>query len=96
MGMAYLVAYVLYLGAWLVYARRRRFLALSAGTIRLWLIGAALVLGISIVFWAPLAVDAVRTLLVCVLLLAFSVFASRRSERTALKLLVKRVLRRSL
>jgi PST family polysaccharide transporter len=95
MGMAYFGAYAVYLSAWLVYARRRRFLALSRGTIAVWLAGAALVLGISVAFWAPLPMEAGRTLFVAALLLSFSAVASRRSERTALRLMMKRALRRS-
>jgi O-antigen/teichoic acid export membrane protein len=95
LGMAYFGAYVVYLAAWLVYATRRRFLTLSTGTVMLWFAGAALVLGISAFFWATQPVPVWTAVLVTALVVGFSAAASRRSERTSLVLLAKRVLRRS-
>jgi PST family polysaccharide transporter len=95
LGMSYLGAYIVYLCGWLVYAMRRHFLALSGGTLILWVAGAGLVTGISAVFWSARVVPVWSTLLVAAIVATFSAAAARPSERTAIALLAKRVLRRS-
>jgi hypothetical protein len=93
-GIAYVAGYILYLAAWLVYARRHRFLAVSAGTAIMWLGGAALVAVVSAWFWEPRPVDVSSAAIVLATVAIFSVAAARSSERDAIVLLLKQLVRR--
>jgi O-antigen/teichoic acid export membrane protein len=93
-GIAYVIAYVLYLSAWLVYAGRHRFLAVSAGTAITWVCGAALVVVLSAWFWERESLDLASVAVVLATVLIFSVGAARPTERAAISLLMKRLLRR--